>query len=310
MARGRILLYLCFFALTLITTTLAGVQWLHKDPLELENFSAGLPYSGLLLLVLLSHESGHWIAARIHKVDTTYPLFIPFPFFDANPFGTAGAVIRVKGRVPSKKALFDIGASGPISGFVVSAIILALGFRHLPAREYLYDIHPEYASLSSIPLEGLTFGKSFLYSAISRLMATPDAFIPPMNEMYHYPFLCVGWLGLFVTAINLIPVGRLDGGHISYCMFGRKSRVIARASLVLLTLMGLAGLLPLIGIPFSQGWYGWLVWAIILTAFMRFGRNAHPATDDDSPLDQTRFAIGILCWVVFIVSFSPSPFSL
>ncbi len=309
MSRSGILLYVVFFILTLATTTLAGVQWLNKDPLELENFAAGLPYSGLLLLVLLSHESGHWIAARIHKVETTYPLFIPFPFFSANPFGTLGAVIRVRGLVPSKRALFDIGASGPISGFVVSAIVLALGFKFLPAREYLYTIHPEYANLSTIPASGLTFGNSFLYSLLSALFARPDSFVPPMNEIYHYPFLCVGWFGLLVTAMNLIPVGQLDGGHISFCMFGKSYGLIARIALVLLTALGLSGLLPLVGIEFSPGWYGWLLWALILLAFMRFARNGHPATEDETPIDSRRFAVGVACWIVFILSFSPKPFS-
>ena len=130
-----------------------------------------------------------------------------------------------------------------------------------------------------------------------------------MNEIYHYPFLCVGWFGLLVTAMNLLPAGQLDGGHISFCMFGKKYDAIARTSLALLAALGLSGFFPLIGIPFNPGWYGWLFWALLLMAFMRFARNGHPATDDDSPIDSIRFAIGVVCWLVFILTFSPKPFS-
>jgi membrane-associated protease RseP (regulator of RpoE activity) len=302
------LIYFGAFLLTFLTTTLAGVAWLNINPFELINFSAGIPYSLSLLFVLFSHEMGHYIAARIHKVDTSFPFFIPFPsFFGLNPFGTMGAVIKLRQQVPSKKALFDIGSAGPISGFIASLIVLALGFALLPGREFLYTIHPEYAQLSHLPTAGLTFGHTLAYDGLAALFAAPGAFVPPMNEMYHYPLLCVGWFGLLVTSMNLLPVGQLDGGHISYAMFGRYYHIIAQITLVLLTVFGLSGLLPLAGIDWQFGWLGWLLWAIILALMIRFGRLQHPTTADETPLDQRRFLLGVACWVIFILSFSPTP---
>ncbi len=291
--------------------TLAGVEWLNKSPFELGNFSMGLPYSIALLLVLLAHEMGHFTAARFHNVDTTYPYFIPFPsFIGINVFGTMGAVIRIRQRVPSKKALFDIASAGPIAGFAASLIVLIIGFTYLPGKEYLYTIHPQYAFLPEIPKGNLTFGSTLAYDIIARLFAPTGAFVPPMNEMYHYPFLCVGWFGMLVTAMNLIPVGQLDGGHIAYCMFGRKYHVIAQIALAGLTVLGLSGFLPLVGIDWQFGWVGWLFWALVLALLIKFGRLGHPATDDETPIDPVRYRIGLICWFIFLLSFSPNPISM
>jgi membrane-associated protease RseP (regulator of RpoE activity) len=307
----NLLIYIGSFILTFLTTTLAGVQWLNRNPLELTYFSSGLPYSLGLLFVLLSHEMGHFVAARIHKVDTTYPFFIPLPaFLGISLFGTLGAVIKIRQKVPSKKALFDIGAAGPIAGFIASLIVLIIGFLGLPEKEYLYTIHPEYANLAQLPTGGLTFGNTLGYTLAARLFAPFGAFVPPMNEVYHYPFLCVGWFGMLVTALNMIPVGQLDGGHIAFCMFGRRYHVIAQVSLVIMTLLGLSSFLPMVGIDWNNGWAGWLFWALLLALMIRFGRVHHPSTEDETPIDQTRYIIGLCCWFIFVVSFSPNPISL
>lgn len=299
------------FLITFLTVTLAGVEWLNRSAFELDNFVSGLPYSIALLLVLLTHEMGHFTAARIHKVDTTYPFFIPFPtFYGLNPFGTMGAVIRIRQQVPNKKALFDIASAGPIAGFVASLIVLILGFVYLPGKDYLYSIHPEYASLSEIPKEGLTFGYSLGYELIAKLFAPSGAFVPPMNEVYHYPLLCVGWFGMLITAMNLIPVGQLDGGHIAYCMFDRKYHLVAQISLVCMVILGLSGFLPLLGINWEFGWAGWLVWGLVLAILIKFGRLSHPATEDDTPIDPIRYRIGMVCWLIFVLSFSPNPLSM
>ena len=299
------------FLLTFFTATLAGVQWLNKDPLELTNFSSGTTYSVLLLLVLASHEFGHYFAARYHKVNVTLPFFLPFPsFFGLFPFGTLGAVIRIRSSVPSRKVMFDIGAAGPLAGFVVSLAALAIGLIFLPPREYLYNIHPEYAQLKAIPEAGLTFGNNLIYMILARLLVPPDAFVPPMNELYHYPFLCVGWFGLFVTAMNLIPIGQLDGGHISYAMFGQSYHKIAQTSIVLLLALGLAGFLPMLDIQFPYGWTGWLFWALVLIFFIRMSRFSRPVIEDESILDPTRLIIGWVCFLIFIGSFSFNPFTI
>ncbi len=205
--------------------------------------------------------------------------------------------------------MFDIGASGPIAGFITSCIVLVLGFSHLPARDYLFAIHPEYVTLNSIPTAGLTFGNSIMYSFVARVVAPADAFVPPMNEMYHYPFLCVGWFGLFFTAVNLMPIGRLDGGHIAYSMFGRGYRAVERVAVSLLIVLGLAGIPSLVGSQFTFGWYGWLFWCSALLATIRWAK-VRPSTEDDSPIDGTRYVIGLVCWLILITSFSPAPFSM
>jgi membrane-associated protease RseP (regulator of RpoE activity) len=309
--RSSPFLHAGLFLLTFLTTTLAGVQWLNKDPLELSNFPFGLPYSLLLLLMLSAHEFGHYVAARLHGVDATLPYYLPFPsfLFGIGLFGTFGAVIRVRSAIPSRKALFDIGASGPIAGFVVTLIILIIGLRTLPPIDYLYGIHPEYAKLAAIPQEGLTFGHTLLYDFLVKVCVPAGTFVPPMNEIYHYPFLCVGWFGMFVTAMNLLPIGQLDGGHITFAMFGDLSHRIGQATLILLVVLGTLGFLPLVGIPFSYGWTGWLFWAIILVIFLRRSLLARPMPKDASCLSLSRFAIGWACGFVFIASFIPAALS-
>ncbi len=131
-----------------------------------------------------------------------------------------------------------------------------------------------------------------------------------MTEMYHYPFLCVGWFGLVVTAFNLLPLGQLDGGRISYAMFGDHYHRIAQASLIVLIIFGLLGLLPLIGVDFHYGWPGWLLWGFVFIGFIRFFGFNRKLVDDNTPLDPKRRAIGWICWAMFLVSLSPVPFTI
>ena len=295
---------------TFVTATLAGVYWNNKDPLELEYFSNGLPYAVLLIVFLSSHELGHYITARINGVSASYPYFIPFPsFLGLNPFGTMGAVIRLRSAVPSTKALFDIGAAGPISGFIVSAVFLVVGFRTLPSIHFLYEMHPEYATMASIPEGGLRFGSNLVYSLLASTIPSPGSFVPPMNEIYHYPFLCVGWFGLFVTAMNLIPVGQLDGGHIALAVLGRRAGFVGRVSIAILSILGVAGLLPLLGVDIRWGWSGWLLWAILLLVFARRMRTGADQFHEEPQLDALRKTIALACLVILIGSFAPSPIS-
>jgi len=310
----KALLHLGLLLVTFFTLVLAGVQWLNRDPLELANFSSGIIYGLLMLAMLLAHEMGHYVAARYHKVEATLPFFIPFPsflFLGLVPFGTLGAVIKMRAPVRSRDALFDIGAAGPIAGAVVSIAILIIGFRTLPSREFLNLIHPEYVSLDVIPDTGLTFGTNILFGLTANLFATEGSFIPPLNEIYHYPFLCVGWFGLFVTAFNLVPVGQLDGGHIVKALFGEKGRNwVASVVLSFLILLGLVGLLPFLGYPNEIGWPGWLLWGVILAFYARRSARHSGATVDPEPLNLTRRVIGWGCLVLFAVTFPPVPFSI
>jgi membrane-associated protease RseP (regulator of RpoE activity) len=294
------------FILTFFTTTIAGVFWANKDPYQLENFSYGLTYSILILLVISSHEFGHYFAAKIHKVPVTLPYYVPFPFIFLNPFGTMGAVIRMKARYYSRKALLDIGTAGPIAGWVTSVVILIVGFTNLPPVQYLYELHPEYAT-TGIPLSGFTFGYNLLFLTFEKIFtSSPEVFMPPMNEVYHYPFLCVGWFGLLITSLNMLPVGQLDGGHISYAMFGEKHKYVAYLVFGLLVFFGLLGLLPLLGINNNSGSINWLVWAALIFFVIKI---KHPPTysEYEAPLDSTRMMAGWFTFFIFIVSFCPVP---
>lgn len=307
---GEYLFHSLLLIVTFVTVTLAGVQWANKDPFELQNFPAGIEYSLLLLFVLGAHESGHYFAAWRNGAVATLPYFLPFPPFPGMiHFGTLGAVIRLRSQVRSSQEVFDIGATGPITGFAVSLLILAIGFSRLPSIDFLFTFHPEYAAQGTIPSDGPAFGDTIMFSLMGWIFSPPGAFVPPMNEVYHYPFLCVGWFGLFVTAMNLIPVGQLDGGHISAAMFGRKSRDIGFISLGVLFLLGIGEFMPLLGLPFSWGWTGWLLWAVLLLAFTR-GMRVGQEYVDVTPLDPRRRLIGWFCYLILVLSFAPSPFTL
>jgi membrane-associated protease RseP (regulator of RpoE activity) len=295
------------FVFAFFTTTIAGVAWLNKDPYNLDNFQYGLTYSILILFVLSCHEFGHYFAAKIHKVKVTLPYYIPFPFIFLNPFGTMGAVIRMKSPSQTKKALFDIGIAGPVAGFVASMGVLVWGMTHLPSYEYIYNIHPEYQA-TGIPLTGFSFGQTLLYWGLSQILtSSPNIFLPPMNEMYHYPFLCVGWFGLLVTALNLLPVGQLDGGHISYALLGNKHKIVARVFFGFTLAMGLIGLLQFAGIEIfaSYGLLNWLVWAGLMFFVIRLD---HPPIYDTEPLDLKRKLWGLFALFMLVTSFTPVPF--
>lgn len=292
------------FIVTFFSTTAAGVAWLNQDPYDLSNFRLGITFSILILTVLSCHEFGHFFAAKIHKVKTTFPYYIPFPLVYPS-FGTLGAVIRMKSSPGNRKALFDIGIAGPIAGFIPTVFILVWGFTHLPSIEYLYNIHPEYRAIG-VPTSGFSFGPNLLYAALSELLAGKDAFVPPMSEMYHYPFLCVGWFGLFITALNLIPVGQLDGGHILYAMLGEKHKIVAKIFFGITLAMGLVGLLPFFGIMFlaKYGLFNWLIWSFLILFVIKI---EHPPLLDPEPLDPKRIGWGLFGLFIFIVCFTPVP---
>lgn len=325
----RVLLNILLFLLTFFTTTVAGVQWVGYNPFELQNFSHGLEYSAAILFILGCHEFGHYFAARHHQVKATLPYFIPFPPlpFLLN-FGTLGAVIRTRSVVPSRKAMFDIGVAGPLAGFVACLLVLGYGFATLPGPDYILAIHPNFdfainsdPTSQGLPLE---FGSTIIYSLFAQLFTNPTTqFVPPMSEMYHYPFLVVGWFGLFVTAMNLIPIGQFDGGHLIYTMFGEAHRSIARGAFICLLVLGLPSVLDTVIrtglsylsndsfdqiIPFAQySWSGWFLWAMISYYFVRL---YHPPVPDETPLDDTRMRVGWFTMLIFVLCFSFIPFTI
>lgn len=238
----------------------------------------GVLFAVLLLLFLGVHEFGHYFAARKHGIRVTLPYFIPMPL---SPIGTLGAVIRIKERIYSTKRLFDIGASGPIAGFIVSIFLLIYGFSTLPGPEYmlnfgghdnLHQYIEEHGQFPEEPLieahnqqEVMILGNTLLFSFISSFFDN----VPPMWELYHYPFLFAGWLGLFFTALNLMPVGQLDGGHILYSLLGYDRHIIAaRCFFVVVMILAGLGAVPLLQHLFSiyelpAIFLSWVIWAII-----------------------------------------------
>jgi membrane-associated protease RseP (regulator of RpoE activity) len=307
---SKVIIHLGLFIVSFFTVTVAGVQWLNRDPFDLTNFASGIPYSFSILFILTCHEFGHYFAARFHGVDATLPYFIPFPTLPSVVnFGTLGAVIRTKSAIPSKRVMFDIGVAGPIVGFIATLLILSYGFLALPGKEFILSIHPQYFS-GTQPTAGvdLTFGNPLLYQFLSFIFTNPtNQFVPPMTEMYHYPYLCAGWFGLFVTSMNLLPVGQLDGGHLAYTMFGTRHKIIARSTFIVIIVIGLLGLLPLLNISFSLGWTGWLFWGLILFFVVKLD---HPPVLDETPLDKFRRNVGWATFGILCLSFTPTPFTI
>jgi membrane-associated protease RseP (regulator of RpoE activity) len=316
-------LHIGLFILTVITTIFAGVQWttgIMEGPYEFTMLKSGLLYSAAIIFIIACHEFGHYFAARYHKVDATLPFFIPFPpipmFLN---FGTMSAVIKTRSPIPSKKAMFDIGIAGPLSGFAACLIVLITGFLTLPGVNYLLAIHPDFFSpdYGKNGIE-LFFGNTLLFSSLKSIFISKAQFFPPMSEIYHYPLLCVGWFGMFITAMNMLPVGQLDGGHISYTMFGEKKNYnLALISVGFLFVSGFLALLHLIMLYFGvelpaitkyleMGWLGWLIWGLILTFVIKL---KHPPIYDDSKLNSFRMFLGYLSYFILIISFSPVPFS-
>lgn len=305
-----LLLNLMLFLITLLTSTIAGVQWVtgKAGPYDVPTLRLGLPYSISILFILGVHEFGHYFASRIHRVRVTLPYFIPLPplpgFLN---FGTMGALIKTREQIPDNRAMFDIGASGPLAGFLACIMVLVYGFTHLPGVDYLLKIHPDFFSSVHSAGDNLVFGSSILFEFLKTVFSRSGVFVPPMSEIYHYPYLCTGWFGLFVTAMNLIPVGQLDGGHLIYSMFNSKTHYrIANLSMSGLLFSGIMGLMgDFFPLGFSLGWSGWLVWALLLQFVVK---TQHPPVSDFQPLGKWRMVLGYLCILILILSFAPVPF--
>ena len=289
-----ILFILTFFSVSIVSTLLVGkglqIRTIAGFSLPFstnEDLKTGALFASLLLSFLTVHEFGHYFAALYHRVRVSLPYFIPLPV----GIGTLGAVIKIRQRIQRTRSLFDIGAAGPIAGFVVSLIILIIGFTTLPGPSFLnefgdhqmlIDHFNEFGYYPPIPslMEGqmiFLFGETPLYSFIASFF--PSA--PPMYEIMHYPFLLAGWFGLFFTALNLMPVGQLDGGHILYSLVGyEKHRIIARLFFGGLTVLAGIEAIPLFqsyltNYGFGSVGYAWGIWIIMLSLLMKKAYKEH-----------------------------------
>jgi membrane-associated protease RseP (regulator of RpoE activity) len=277
-----------FFVATFISVTLVGIFWVGQDAnvdSYLEMWPQGALFAALLLAFLGFHEFGHYFAAVYHKVKVSLPYFIPIPI----GIGTMGAVIRIEEQIHNTKKLFDIGVAGPIAGFVVSLVILLYGFFTLPDPSFIENFSGHEEVIAYIENTGsfpetppapsseesviIMLGNTLLYSFLASFFEN----VPPMYEMYHYPFLFAGWLGLFFTALNLTPIGQLDGGHIVYSLVGyKKHRKIARVIFGSLTALAGVEAIPFLFVNFSEWIPGFeyssiLVWALVLFLLLRKG---------------------------------------
>ena len=271
--------HVLLFLMTFVTTVVAGMLWEGFHPIEqINQFHRGLPYAMTLLGILLFHEMGHYLTARYYGMDVTLPYFIPAPpplFF----IGTFGAFIRMKSPAQHRRALLNVGAAGPIAGFCLA----------LPAMVYAY------ATASVIPVppnaSGLSFGEPLLLQVIGRIV------LGPVQEGYVVQINSVGiaaWFGIFVTVLNLLPIGQLDGGHIVYAILGPYARYVSWAVVCSLIVLGFFFL-------------GWFLWALLgwLTSL-----RPQVVLDPQSPLDRRSLVIAGVALAIFILCFMPVPISL
>jgi membrane-associated protease RseP (regulator of RpoE activity) len=239
-------------------------------------FVGGPVYSFAVILILFGHEMGHYLMSRRYGIRATLPFFLPFPL---PPFGTLGAVIRMESTVSSRKALFDTGAAGPFTSLILSipAIVIGLGLSKVVPASHIKE-------------GALRLADPLLFSAIQRLVLGQ---IPENYEIVLHPIGFAGWVGLFVTSLNLLPIGQLDGGHIAYGLFGKRSRVIF---LIAITVMAF------ITVFYNPGWF------LLLILIILFGFRHPPPMDDQTPLDWKRKLLGGFVFLAFFVSFTPAPF--
>ncbi|MBV6396246.1 MAG: hypothetical protein HFACDABA_01841 [Anaerolineales bacterium] len=296
------------FVLTVFSVMLAGAVPDGPIPEDfggqalvlLKNIFSGWPFALSLLGILVAHEFGHYLMSRRHKTPATLPFFIPFPF---SPFGTMGAFIQMQSVPKNKRVLFDIGVAGPLAGMAVAIPVLFLGLSlsHLGMVEpspggfiegnslfYLFAKYLVFGQL--LPAPGATHGMSlFIYWVRYFFTGTPVPF--GGTDVFIHPVAFAGWAGLLVTALNLIPAGTLDGGHITYSLFGERVRTFFPIIIGILVVMGFV----------SQTWW---IWAVML---LWLGRVHAEPLDQITELDSSRRALGWFTIVLFLLVFTPVP---
>jgi len=270
--------------LTVATTTWAGALQQGVDILQNPaNFAVGLPYSIGLLLILGAHELGHYFAARNHRIQVTPPYFIPAPF----ALGTFGAFISMRGLARDRRALFDVAVAGPLAGLVFAIPALLIGLQY---SKVVADNAPP-----GLLHTGVDIGSSFVMAILSKLALGSAA--AEGHRLILHPLAFAGWLGLLVTALNLLPIGQLDGGHIAHALSGsRRAHTISIVAMVSLFLLALLV------------WPGLMMWAFIV--FFIAGTRDAPPANDLTPLNVSRQAIGYFAFALLALILIPVPHTL
>jgi len=281
--------YVLLFLLTVVTTTFWGME--HYQSFVEEFGDTELPfwtwqlavrgfwYSGSILAILGAHEFGHYFACRFYRVDASLPYFLPMPLVLT---GTFGAFIRIRQPIPDKRALFDIGIAGPIAGFVVAVPVLFLGM-------YLSNVVQVPETFAGTVFE---LGEPLLFQAAAWLTfgSVADGYTVNMH-----PMAFAAWFGLLATALNLFPMGQLDGGHISYAVLGRKSTLVTVGTVVCL-----------LGLTLVSS--SWIVWTVLTVSMLVAFGPRHPQTPDEHvPLDRGRLWLAAFALLMFVLCFSPAP---
>ncbi|HEX3703038.1 MAG TPA: site-2 protease family protein [Vicinamibacterales bacterium] len=286
--KDRVWLNVLLLLLTVVTTTWVGIESYvdfladFRPLTQIPGLSAalvlrGLWYSGTILAILGCHELGHYFACRYYDVDASLPFFLPIPI---SITGTLGAFIKIREPIPTKRMLFDIGIAGPIAGFLVAVPALFLGV----AMSHVVRLPPGFG--------GMELGEPLLFQLAERLIVGTT---PAGYSLNLHPMAFAAWFGLLATALNLFPIGQLDGGHISYAVLGRRSSQVTLATLA-------------IAIGLSYFAISWRVWTVLMIVMLfAFGRHHPPTFDEHVPLDRTRLWLALFALFMFIVCFTPAP---
>lgn len=300
---GKYGLNLLLFVLTVISVFWTGAaQDPTFDALKLHSLLGiwrGWPFALPLLAILVAHESGHYVAARLHRVPASLPFFIPLPIL--SPFGTMGAIIGMSGRIRSRIALLDIGAAGPLAGMLVALPVLAIGL-----SKSTIAVNPEHYTQE---------GQNLLYMLMKRLFVGP---IPAGSDVQIGPTALAGWVGLLITMINMLPWGQLDGGHVAYALLGEPQHAVARwVRRSLLMLFGynlLKFFVPVLlhksSLALSLAFFNslfWLVWFGFTGLIARISGGAEHPPFEPGELGRGRRAVAWLCLIMFVLLFMPTP---
>jgi membrane-associated protease RseP (regulator of RpoE activity) len=308
--RERWWLHLLLLALTLLTATVAGAVLVDGNPLHLRNASLGgiaipvptrftpaaaapgLWFSIPLLVILGTHELGHYALARRHGMDVSPPFFIPAPWM-VSLIGTFGAFIRLRSPLLNRAVLLDMGAAGPLASFALSIPALALGLA------WSRPVDPAPPWLDGVRMGIVADGQLLVPMGQSAIVALLRALSPAGDAAFValHPLAVAGWLGFFFTALNLFPVSQLDGGHVVYALSRRAHGVVGVMTIALL-------------LALSIGWSGWMVWAVLVMVIGR-GRLRHPPVfDPEFRLNPVRRAVAWACIAIFFLTLAPVPFPL